>query len=52
MRARDWKGGFITACGIRLRHRDIGALADNFRLMVRKLQAQRLAKMRSRCSRI
>jgi hypothetical protein len=28
LRARDWKGGFITARGIRWSHRENGALAD------------------------
>jgi hypothetical protein len=51
-RARDGKGGFITARGIRWRHRENVALADNLRLMVRKLQVERLAKMRSLCSQI
>jgi hypothetical protein len=35
--------GFTTARGIRWRHRENVALADNLRLMVRKLQAQRNA---------
>jgi hypothetical protein len=52
MRARGGKGGFDTARGIRWSHRENVALADNLRLMVRKLQAQRLAKMRSLRSRI
>jgi len=33
LRARDGEGGFDTACGIRLRHRDIGALAERLSLI-------------------
>ena len=51
-RARNWKGGFDTALGGGQSHRENVALADNLRLMVRKLQAQRLAKMCSLCSQI
>jgi len=36
-RARNWKGGFDTARGGGQSHRENVALADNLRLMVRKL---------------
>ncbi len=51
LRAHGGDGGFITTRGRWRSHRENVALADNLRLMVRKLQAQRLAKMRSLRSR-